>query len=544
MSLQDAQLQELSASERAQLKQKALGYSWRALNVYTFYRISIVLFLLLLSTSNKAPGLLKLHDPKLFFLFLTSYLSFAFLAMIFNFKRIIPFRQFVYIQVFFDISFTIALVDTSSGVPGGLGILLIVSCVAACLLLSELKALLFPALSSIALLTQQITLSLSESVVSQHFPQTGLLGAACFATSYIAILYSQKLKEAELQSALDTANLERMEKLNEQIIRYMRTGVIVTNKQAEVKVINKAAWKALGTPEISENSHLRYVSQTLFKQFEEWQAAPGFKTLEFKAKKTAPLVKVTFTSLDNQHRFTLILVEDRSFVAQQAQSLKLTSLGRLTASIAHEIRNPLSSINHAAELLQESESLSESDNRLTTIIHKNAMRMNATVENILQLTQKKTPKPIHIELVNFVKNFIQEHNQFVNKELHFVVEISGEELVVFFDPMQLEQIITNLVVNGARYSKQVLGEERVLIKLYTDSLNNICIDVIDYGPGIDKEQQDKLFEPFYTTSSSGTGLGLYLSRELCEGNNARLESIQQENVGACFRLTMPADKPE
>jgi two-component system, NtrC family, sensor histidine kinase PilS len=544
MSLQDAKLLELSATERAQLKERALSYSWRALNVYTFYRVSIALFLLLLSTSNKAPGLLKLHDTQLFFQILTGYLSFAFIAMIFNFKKVIPFRRFVYIQVFFDIIFTIALVDTSSGVPGGLGILLIVSCVAACLLLSELKALLFPALSSIALLTQQISLSLSESAVSQHFPQTGLLGAACFATSYIAILYSQKLKEAELQSALDTANLERMEKLNEQIIRYMRTGVIVTNKQAEVKVINKAAWKALGTPEITENSHLKYVSQTLFKQFEEWQASPTYKTQEFKAKKTAPLVKVTFTSLDSQHRFTLILVEDRSFVAQQAQSLKLTSLGRLTASIAHEIRNPLSSINHAAELLQESESLTDSDNRLTTIIHKNAMRMNATVENILQLTQKKTPKPIHINLSTFIKNFIQEHNQFVNPDLHFVLEFSGDKLIVFFDPMQLEQIITNLVVNGARYSKQVIGEERVLIKLYSDPQNHICLDIIDYGPGIDKDQQDKLFEPFYTTSSSGTGLGLYLSRELCEGNNATLESIPQESNGACFRLTMSADNPE
>jgi len=544
MTLQKAQSNNLSSEQSQSVRRKTESYSWRALNIFTFYRVSVIAFLLLVMKTDKNGNIIATNYDDLFYLTLTSYLIFAFICMVLNYKQVLAFRPFVYIQFLFDIFFTVMLLHTAEDLSSGMSMLLIVTTVSASLLLGELKALLFAALATLLLLGQQVLILLMRLDMPSQFPQAGLIGAACFAGSYIAVLFSRRLQETEKASALSNINLQRMEKLNEQIIRYMRTGVVVVNKEDEVQIVNQAAWKALATPDLSGNRPLSKICPLLAEELAQWKNTPLYKTKEFRSARNAPLIKPHFTSIDQTQQSTLILIEDRSLVAQQAQSLKLTSLGRLTASIAHEIRNPLSSINHAAELLQESDALNDADMRLTEIIHKNASRMNSTIESIMQISQKKTPKPSPISLKEFLSNFKAEFVQFTNPKSEITLDVESDLPDIFFDPMQLEQVLTNLLNNGLRYSLEKTNQEKVLIKVRLQGDGIISIDVIDYGPGVPESAREKLFEPFYTTATTGTGLGLYLSQELCEGNQAQLHYKDTDEQGACFRITVPILKLE
>ncbi len=541
MTLQQTQSDFLNNEQAQSLAKQAESHSWRALNIFTFYRVSVIAFLLLLVSADREHHFIVGGLVEIFFITLSSYLAFAFLCMILNFKHWLAFRPFVYIQFLFDILFTVILLHVSGGLNSGMSMLLIVTTVSASLLLSELKALLFPALATLLLLTQQTLIVLYRLEIPSQFPQAGLIGAACFAGSYIAVLYSQRLKETEQKSAISDINLQRMERLNEQIIRYMRTGVLVVDNQEKVQIINQAAWKALATPDLSGKRRLEQINPVLAEEYRQWRQNNHHKTKQFRARKNSPIIKPQFTGLDQDQGSTLILIEDRSLVAQQAQSMKLTSLGRLTASIAHEIRNPLSSINHAAELLIESSELCEADKRLSEIIHKNAVRMNSTIESIMQISQKKTPKPVKLALKPFIENFKNEFIQFNNASVTIELELAPDLPEIFFDPNQLEQVLTNLVANGSRYSKQTIGEEKVVIRVSKTNADTLTIDVIDFGPGVALESREKLFEPFYTTETTGTGLGLYLSQELCEGNQAQLHYKENSPQGACFRITVNYD---
>ena len=221
-------------------------------------------------------------------------------------------------------------------------------------------------------------------------------------------------------------------------------------------------------------------------------------------------------------------------MTQKAQQLKLASLGRLTASIAHEIRNPLGAISHASQLLIESETIIGADKRLLTIIEQHCIRVNSIVEKVLQLSRRQKSSPQLIPLLSWLQDFITEY---LSASTHKQIILqSTADVSIRFDPDQLYQVVNNMVTNGLYYSRKN-NNDTVRIIIGIDDINSLpYIEVYDFGPGVALEQQKNLFEPFYTTEKTGTGLGLYLSRELCEANQAHLDYLPQEQ-GACFRVT-------
>jgi two-component system sensor histidine kinase PilS (NtrC family) len=231
-------------------------------------------------------------------------------------------------------------------------------------------------------------------------------------------------------------------------------------------------------------------------------------------------------------RFSLVFIEDISRLQEQAQQMKLAALGRLTANIAHEIRNPLSAITHAGDLLGEDDR-SENTRRLVRIIRDNAERLDRMVRDVLELSRRGHARTEAIELREFLSNFLDE---IIPKEgiarSAILLEVSGEPTIMF-DSMHLNQIMWNLVRNAWRHcSKQ---DSSLRIRAFATG-NRIELHIVDDGPGVDKRLQSQLFEPFFTTYSGGTGLGLYIARELCASNNARLEYIDRSN-GADFRIS-------
>jgi two-component system sensor histidine kinase PilS (NtrC family) len=226
-------------------------------------------------------------------------------------------------------------------------------------------------------------------------------------------------------------------------------------------------------------------------------------------------------------------------MSKRAQQIKLASLGRLTASIAHEIRNPLGAIGHATQLLDESEALDDSDRRLITIIGNHTRRVNTVVENVLQLSRPGTSLPQKINLHAWLKGFVDEFGHSGNcqpGQIRFSVE--PDDLDVHCDPSLLHQAVWNLCQNAARHGA---GESTaLLIRLVGTRLTSSerpCLDIIDNGAGIEPELADKIFEPFFTTKSSGTGLGLYIAREICESNQSQLDYFPTTEGGSCFRIT-------
>jgi two-component system sensor histidine kinase PilS (NtrC family) len=238
----------------------------------------------------------------------------------------------------------------------------------------------------------------------------------------------------------------------------------------------------------------------------------------------------------HQQVYYMIILEDSALYNQRLQQSKLASLGRLTASIAHEIRNPLGAISHAGQLLSECTQLTGQDLRLTKIITSNSGRVNQIIEDILNLSRRTDSTREKIELVawlgDYLDNYYIEHAAANGK---FKLLPGDAPRWVFIDPAHLKQIMDNLCQNALRYGHPEKGT--ILIQLQ-ENPHEACIEIIDNGSGITPEHLRQLFEPFFTTSPSGTGLGLYISKELAELNQAKLSYYLTDDKRSCFRLCL------
>jgi len=222
----------------------------------------------------------------------------------------------------------------------------------------------------------------------------------------------------------------------------------------------------------------------------------------------------------------------------QARQIKLAALGRLTGSIAHEIRNPLSSISHAAELLQEGE-LDATGQKLVRIIRENTERLGRMVTDVLELNRSDRAKPDSIEAEIYLRNFVDEIRQIekVPPDV-FSLELNTAG-TFFFDPNHLHQVLWNLLRNALHHSKRQAGSVRVCLNR-SPQPKMLQLDVMDDGPGVPADMIGRLFEPFFTTESQGTGLGLYIARELCDANGAALDYVELA-PGAHFRVLIRSE---
>jgi two-component system sensor histidine kinase PilS (NtrC family) len=234
----------------------------------------------------------------------------------------------------------------------------------------------------------------------------------------------------------------------------------------------------------------------------------------------------------------LIYLRDNRELLRQAQEIKLASLGRLTASIAHNIRNPLSSVTHATQLLAESDRLGDDDRHLLGIVRRNALRIDETVSSVLELSRRRDAHTQALDLGPWLATFCDEYrDNHAQIRDRLLLEIGDGPLLVHVDPRHLGQILRNLCDNADKHGVRD-GEAPTIALQATRStaFDAVVVTLSDTGPGIAEAYLGDIFEPFFTTSSSGTGLGLYAARELAEANAIRLEYIGSETTGARFRL--------
>ncbi len=513
--------------------------TWRPLRFFNLYRFTLAALLTIIYQINDGslPPPLGMMWPKLFFTTSIGYLCFSLVAIFFIVRRRPGFNWQRNIHVLADIGFITALMYTSGGVASGVGMLLVVSIAFASMISVGRGPLLFAALASLVVLAEETLAYLSQSGAHISYPQAGILGIALFTTAIIAHVLARRARESEELAAQRSLDLANMAQLTEYTIQQMRTGVIVVDNNDQVRLINGAAWRLLGAPLVPTHSGLARYSPELSQQLLHWrhgEFTPG--TPLTPASSPHELLPQYLPIGTEQTDGTLIFLEDGTVATHQAQQLKLASLGRLTASIAHEIRNPLGAISHASDLLAETPELSEGDQRLTAIIKSHTQRINAIIEDVLRLGRRDHSHQELFDLSPWLQNFSTEFLRAEGEELDAMTCHCDEAaLQAFFDPNHLRQILTNLCHNGLRHAT---GTNNPRVELFAGSFDEQWgyIDIIDHGPGIPEQQRGNIFEPFFTTESSGTGLGLYIARELAVCNQAKLRYEPVEDTASRFRL--------
>ncbi|MET0028627.1 MAG: ATP-binding protein [Candidatus Thiodiazotropha sp.] len=509
---------------------------WRSLRLFLLYRIVLAFTLMFFFFSGSGPSFLGTTRPELFSLVISLYVILCILATLFFLWRSPGPEHQAHLALFVDIAAITFMMHASGGVPTGMGMLIAVSITAGASIMGGRAALLFAALAALAVLTDQIHASLSDAY-PPRFVQAGFLGAVYFATALLALVLSSRARAIQRLAEERAHEIKHMSEINAYVIEHMHTGVLVIDSAEKILMMNNPAWHLLGMPSATTGSPLNRASPELTHMLHKRRSSKRRQHRTFRSHRQGPDIRAHFTPLSGkEHGDMLIFLEDTSQITREAQQMKLASLGRLTASIAHEIRNPLGAISHAAQLFHESPNLDKADRRLTEIITTNAARVNQVIENVLQLSRRDPGKPQVIVLKSWLRKLAQElvkHNGFTEREL--LLQIEPEKTEVIADPEQLRQIVTNLC-NNAREHCNTKPLQLQLLGGMTQEFNHPVLDVVDNGPGIKPDIAKQIFEPFFTTRNNGTGLGLYIAKELSETNRIRLEYIPGPTGGSCFRL--------
>ena len=525
--------------------------------IYAAYRIALALFLMGLFFLTKSNPIVGGNDPELYLQTITSYS----IATILSYGILRYWLYYSEVQVFamlvIDVMAMTLMLYSNGGPSLQLTMLYLVVVMAASILLSQGRALVIVGLAVIAVIYQQFYFSLLRDNQLRMASSVSILAFSFLAIFYLGQMIVRRLRSVEHEAEIQTEQAIRFQAINLRIIEQMHTGVLVFDQQQQLMIINEAACQWLHQPEAKQGWTLSQLSQQLALQIDSALKSHSASSFILPASEKNLALSVEIIALDNliEHNLgnghtptapTMVIFENLSRVNQRAQQLKLASLGRLTASIAHEIRNPLAAISQAGELL--SEMVDEDDQRsLLDMIQKQSIRLNRMIEDILQLSRRSTSTPQTINLVNWMKEFrrnfvptiIDKLNPHIYRpeQLYLEVRNAAEaDLTITFDPMQLEQVVGNLVNNALHHGGKQHERPRVFFQVKHLDSGIVCLDIIDQGPGVSLTVMESLFEPFFTTESGGTGLGLYLSRAFCEANGASLWCIPQDQ-GACFRIS-------
>lgn len=522
------------------LLRPGLAQTWWPLQVFNVYRMLLALIMAGLFFSEMGPSFLGRHDPSLFAMVSVVYLIVGFSGFWSIHRKRPDFATQTTALVFTDIVALTLMMHASGGVTTGLGMLLAVSVAAGSLLLPEANPLLFAAVGSLCILGEQLYADFNNQFPSTAYTQAGILGVMLFSSALLAMVLSQRARRSEALASRRGVDLANMERLNEHIIQHLQAGLLVVDARHRIRLMNNSAWFLLGLPASVEGEALGQISSRLHDQLAAWQRDRKSEPKPFRLEMNGAELIPRFTMLGNDTETgTLILLDDQARMSQQAQQLKLASLGRLTASIAHEIRNPLGALSHAAQLLGETPGLGRAEERLVEIIDTHTRRMNEIVESVLQLSRRDAAHPETLPLRPWLEEFINEFVELHNlaaKQVSLAISPPATEILA--DDGQLRQILNNICENSLRYGRSAGGRYHLSLQGgLSREIRGPFLDVVDEGPGILPDLVPQLFEPFFTTDRrGGTGLGLYIARELAENNRARLEYIPVPTGGSCFRI--------
>lgn len=508
---------------------------WQALDCFCLYRLTLGVLLLVLFWTDLFPRAVELRNHGLYGWTLHCYLCAAILTLCLVRLHRRRFGLQVFVHALVDIVCLGLMIHAHVGPQSGLTMLFIVAVAGSSILSIWEVAAFVAALASMMILGGELYRVLVARGDMPDYTYAGFLGVALFAFSALGQLLVARTRDSEVLVRQHARALEDLSRLNEHIVHRMLLGVLVLDEQGVIYQCNLAAREMLQVP-AAKGRILAEVSAPIHRRLSEWRAHGEGQDSVAHIAGAGREVRLSFIAPHISPGYAvLVFMEDMAAFKKRVQQMKLASLGRLTASIAHEVRNPLAAISNAGQLLLESRSLTGQDRQLGEMVLENVRRVNRIIENILGISRRGAEAAEKIDLVAWLPGFVQELRQDKNlPPADVVIEAGPRSLSIKVDPTQLQQVLWNLTDNALRYSTRS-PRLRLRCGVWPDTVRP-WLDVQDQGCGLPGAVVENLFEPFVTTEPGGSGLGLYIARELCEANLANLVLHANGADGCCFRI--------
>ena len=518
--------------------------AWRIVGLANLYRLLAVVALFsvhLLTMPNPGFGSAR---PGLFRWILTIYFLLGILLTLAGRRHWPGRRPLLLAHTLIDSGAVATLMFASGGVTSNLGILLVIPVASMAMLALGREGLVVAAIAALAIMAQQIAAQLADIATESDYPLAGVMGTIVFLIAASAWPLAKRLRESEAQVRRQEVDLANMAQLSQFIVQRLRESILVVDPSDRVRLINESAAQLLGDAAAVPGALLGEVSPRLLYLLTTWrQRTAPLENAEpvgtFAAADGASIVEPHFAPLGaNEPAPVLVFLEDKGALAARVQQSKLAALGRLTASIAHEIRNPVGAMSHAAQLLAETANLSDTEQRLTEIMRSNAQRISGIIDNVLRLSRREAPRPELVKLADWCTQFREDFCATAEcKPADFALQVLGNDLQALVDISQLQQILWNLCENALRHGAASAIAPRLELTLTRVARDGrVCLEVADRGPGVEAQDIERIFEPFFTRGAEGTGLGLFLARELAEINDATLLYEPRKGGGSIFRL--------
>ena len=432
------------------------------IGLLSLYRVLVPLMLLAMQAlAGPAWGLVT-ERPKLFVAACIAYFTAAVLLIIARRLKWSSLRIVALVNASVDAVALGLILYAGGGVASGLGILLVLPVLALTVLADRRDALLIAAVAALAVLVQQVFTGLSGTTPATDYTTAGLLGVFVFVVALASWPVANRLRESEALVRRQEIDLANLAQLSQYIVQHLRESILVIDAQDRIRLINESAAEMLGDQNAYPDALIGEACPRLLFLLESWRQGTAVSA-------TLPAVDPTFVAADGARVIRahfaplgsgnpgplLIFLEDTSLLGEKVQQSKLAALGRLSASIAHEIRNPVGAMSHAGQLLAESPRLSEEDRRLTQIIRNNAERVSGIIDNVQRLSRRERARLERLSLPAWTEEFHAEFcetMQWPRARLTFGGADSDVEVRV--DPDQLRQILWNLCDNALKHAAQ------------------------------------------------------------------------------------------
>src|SRR5690349_14104544 len=515
--------------------------AWRVIGLVNLYRLLVPISLYTLYMTAGSATSLGSERPDLFLWVCIVYFA-AGVTIVIAGRRLMPnLRATTFVHASVDALAISLLLFSSGGVASGLGILFVVPVGAMALLADSRDAFLLAAVAALALLVQQIGGHITGTASVSDYTASGILGGIVFLVALLAWPVARRLRDTEATVRRQQVDLANLAQLSQYIVQNLRESIVVVDHENRIRLINESAATLLGDRSAYPGALLGEASPQLLYLLETWRqrtATPSTPVQTFIAADGGHVIQPHFASLGGTEPAPVIaFLEDTELLAAKIQQSKLAGLGRLSASIAHEIRNPVGAMSHAAQLLAESTHLSDEDKRLTEIIRTNGDRVRQIIENVMSMARRENSHPERLTLAPWLNSFRDEFcaTMQIAPERLAISSLLGD-VEVQVDPSQLRQIVWNLCENAVKYGARDPADSIELRIGRLASTARPFLEVADRGPGIAVQHRERIFEPFFTGNERGTGLGLFLARELAQTNGATLLYEPRTSGGSLFRI--------
>ncbi len=497
---------------------------------YSGYRliIAISLMLIYLLTAEQLSN--EFEQPFLYFYTLVCYIAISFFQLFL--LKYLPLKTTEQLIVIFLVDvICLGLITFAADGPNlQLSLLYAIIIFSSAILLNASLSLVVTLFAVIMVVYQRFIGNFFDYTNLTHLGNSVLLAFLFFVVHAIGRIAVQRFKILENLTFHQSIEIHQLQNINRYILEQVEEGYLVLDESNHIVLSNPAANQLLGihVPASSERTPLIKWQPDLSELIQLSELEDG-EEFSFETQQSPYTVQVRVKHLNvPEQALVLLVLKDAQKLTQQVQQLKLAALGQLSASIAHEIRNPLAAIVQANELFKESDP--HQQNMLSRMISKQAKRIDSIVQDTLGMARNKATEPQVIHLTEFFSSLLSEDLVDVKDKIRLKLP---ERMSMLFDEKQLRQVLINLIRNALHHNAP--DAPYVEVDVHNNE-GRTYIDVIDFGEGVAKNDISQLFKPFFSTEKKGTGLGLYLSHSFCEANHTKLTYVERQH-GACFRIS-------